>query len=149
MAVIDIQRPRTATATVNGARAVSALLAVLALVHVYWATGLTWPASDERGLSLAVLGSAVSFGPSVVLPLAALEGLAALAVLARLRRRGGRTARLVTAAVAAGMLLRAAVGLVWIVIGRDGSGAVFPWLNALLYTPLCLVFGWAALRAAR
>lgn len=145
MAVIDIQRPRTAT----GARAVSALLAALALVHVYWATGLTWPAHDERRLSLAVLGSAVSFGPSVVLPLAALEGLAALAVFARVRDRGGRTTRLVTAAVAAGMLLRAAVGLVWIVTGRDGSGAAFPWLNAFLYTPLCLVFGWAALRAAR
>ncbi|CAM5323374.1 DUF3995 domain-containing protein [Streptomyces narbonensis] len=145
MTVIDIQRPRTAT----GTRAVPALLAVLALVHVYWATGLTWPAHDERALSLAVLGSVVSFGPPVVLPLAALEGLAALAVYARVRGRGGRAAQWVTAAVAAGMLLRAAVGVVWIVVGRDGSGAAFPWLNAFLYTPLCLVFGWAALRAAR
>ncbi|MCX4986110.1 DUF3995 domain-containing protein [Streptomyces sp. NBC_00572] len=147
MAIIDIERSRTIT----GGRAVAALLAVLALVHLYWATGLTWPAADERALSLAVLGSVVSFGPAVVLPLAALEGFAAFAVALRAHEGGRRRGipRLVTAAVAVGMLLRGAVGLVWIVVGRDGSGAAFPWLNALVYTPLCLAFGWAALRAAR
>ncbi|MBB4981630.1 MULTISPECIES: DUF3995 domain-containing protein [Streptomyces] len=146
MAVIDIERPRTA----GGGRAVAVLLAVLALVHVYWATGLTWPAADERSLSLAVLGAVVSFGPAVVLPLAVLEGGAAVAVAAHARGvRGRRIPRLVTYAVAGGMLLRGAAGLVWIVVGRDGSGAAFPWLNALLYTPLSLVFGWKALRAAR
>ncbi|MCX5231562.1 DUF3995 domain-containing protein [Streptomyces sp. NBC_00233] len=147
MAVIDSERPRT----IIGGRGVAALLAVLALVHLYWATGLTWPAADEQALSLAVLGSVVSFGPAVVLPLAALEGCAAFAVALHARGGGRRRGipRLVTAAVAAGILLRGAVGLVWIVIGKDGSGAVFPWLNALVYTPLCLVFGGAALRAAR
>ncbi|MFH9725360.1 DUF3995 domain-containing protein [Streptomyces sp. NPDC017254] len=147
MAVIDIERSRTIT----GGRAVAALLALLALVHVYWATGLTWPAADERALSLAVLGGVVSFGPAVVLPLAALEGFAAAAVALHSRGGGRRRGipRLVTAAVAVGMLLRGIVGLVWIVAGRDGSGAAFPWLNALVYTPLCLVFGGAALRAAR
>ncbi|MFF0425476.1 DUF3995 domain-containing protein [Streptomyces sp. NPDC004520] len=146
MAVIDIERPRAA----GGGRAVAVLLAVLALAHVYWATGLTWPAADERSLSLAVLGAVVSFGPAVVLPLAVLEGCAAVAVAAHARGgRGRRIPRLVTYAVAGGMLLRGAAGLVWIVIGRDGSGAAFPWLNALLYTPLGLVFGWTALRAAR
>ncbi|MER5208826.1 DUF3995 domain-containing protein [Streptomyces sp. NPDC002825] len=145
MAVIDIERPRA----VGGGLAVAVLLAVLALVHVYWATGLTWPAADERGLSLAVLGSVVSFGPAVVLPLAVVEGAAAVAVAARARGVRGRIPRLVTYAVACGMLLRGAAGVVWIVVGRDGSGAVFPWLNALLYTPLSLVFGWTALRAAR
>ncbi|MGA5064021.1 DUF3995 domain-containing protein [Streptomyces exfoliatus] len=147
MAVIDIERRRTSA----GERAVAALLAVLALVHLYWAAGLTWPAADERALSLAVLGSVVSFGPAVVVPLAALEGCAAFAV-ARHARGGGRRygiPRLMTAAVAVGMLLRGAVGLVWIVVGRDGSGAAFPWLNALVYTPLCLVFGGVALRAVR
>ncbi|WP_411111677.1 DUF3995 domain-containing protein [Streptomyces sp. c-19] len=147
MAVIDIERPRTSA----GRRAVAALLAVLALVHLYWAAGLTWPAADERALSLAVLGSVVSFGPAVVLPLAALEGCAAFAVALHTRGGGRRYGipRLMTAAVAAGMLLRGAVGLVWIVVGRDGSGAAFPWLNALVYTPLCLVFGGVALRAVR
>ncbi|MBT2443562.1 DUF3995 domain-containing protein [Streptomyces sp. ISL-36] len=129
--------------------AVAALLALLALVHLYWATGAAWPAADERGLSLAVLGSVVSFGPVVVLPLAALEGGAAAAVLARARGRGGKVPRLVTAAVAAGMLLRGVIGVVWVVVGKDGAGDVFPWLNALLYTPLCFGFGWAAVRAAR
>ncbi|WP_371637359.1 DUF3995 domain-containing protein [Streptomyces zaomyceticus] len=147
MAVFDIERSRT----IAGGRAVAALLAVLSLVHLCWATGLTWPAADERTLSLAVLGSVVSFGPAVVLPLAALEGSAAFAVALHARGRDRRRGipRLVTAAVAVGMLLRGAVGLVWIVVGRDGSGTAFPWLNALVYTPLCLVFGGAALRAAR
>ncbi|MER7952181.1 DUF3995 domain-containing protein [Streptomyces sp. NPDC096079] len=145
MADIGFERPRAG----GGGRAVAVLLAVLALTHVYWATGLTWPAADERSLSLAVLGGVVSFGPGVVLPLAVLEGGAALAVAAHARGVAGRVPRLVTYAVAAGMLLRGAVGLVWIVLGRDGSGAAFPWLNALLYTPLSLVFGWTALRAAR
>ncbi|WP_435971958.1 DUF3995 domain-containing protein [Streptomyces sp. Qhu_M48] len=147
MAVVDIERPRTIT----GGRAVAALLAVLALAHLYWATGLTWPAADERTLSLAVLGGVVSFGPAVVLPLAAVEGCASLAVAVHARGGGRRRGlpRLVTAVVAVGMLLRGAVGLVWIVVGRDGSGTAFPWLNALVYTPLCLVFGVAALRAAR
>ncbi|MFF0752971.1 DUF3995 domain-containing protein [Streptomyces sp. NPDC004267] len=146
MAVIEIERPRTA----GGGRAVAVLLAVLALAHVYWATGMTWPAADERSLSLATLGSVVSFGPAVVLPLAALEGCAAVAVAAHTRGvRGRGIPRLVTYAAAGGILLRGAAGLVWIVIGRDGSGAAFPWLNALLYTPLSLVFGWMALRAAR
>ncbi|MCZ0978606.1 DUF3995 domain-containing protein [Streptomyces diastatochromogenes] len=84
------------------------------------------------------------------MPLAVLEGGAAVAVAARARGvGGGRIPRLVTYAVAGGMLLRGVVGLVWIVVGRNGSGAAFAWLNALLYTPLCLVFGGAALRAAR
>jgi hypothetical protein len=31
---------------------------------------LTWPAPDQRALSLAVIGGVVSFAPRVVLPLA-------------------------------------------------------------------------------
>ncbi len=55
---------------ISAARVGAVLLAVLALVHVYWAAGATRPAGGERGLSLAVLGSVVSFGPTVTLPLA-------------------------------------------------------------------------------
>ncbi|MCX2180918.1 DUF3995 domain-containing protein [Streptomyces sp. SKN60] len=139
------------------ARGGAVLLGVLALVHVYWATGAVWPAADERGLSLAVLGSVVSFGPAVVLPLAAIEAVGAVCVgvygwgLGPEGRmaRFARLARLGAAVFAGGLLLRGAVGVVWIVAGKDGSGAVFPWLNALAYTPLCLALGWAVARELR
>lgn len=137
------------------ARAGAVLLGVLALVHVYWATGAVWPAADERALSLAVLGSVVSFGPAVVLPLAALEAVGSVCVGGYAWGLGGRFARLArlawlgTAVFVGGLLLRGAVGVVWIIAGKDGSGAVFPWLNALAYTPLCLVLGWAVARELR
>ncbi|WP_370414262.1 DUF3995 domain-containing protein [Streptomyces fradiae] len=134
------------------ARGGAVLLGVLALLHVYWATGAVWPAADERGLSLAVLGSVVSFGPAVVLPLAVIEAVGAVCVGTYAWGRGGRFARLArlgTAVFAGGLLLRGAVGVVWIVAGKDGSGAVFPWLNALAYTPLCLVLGGAVARELR
>ncbi|MEU8616535.1 DUF3995 domain-containing protein [Streptomyces sp. NPDC048623] len=136
----------------RAARAGAVLLGVLALVHVYWATGAVWPAGDERGLSLAVLGSVVSFGPAVVLPLAAMEGVGAVCVGAYAWGLAGRFARLAqlgTAVFAGGLLLRGAVGVVWIVAGKDGAGAVFPWLNALAYTPLCLALGGAVARELR
>ncbi|WP_407837826.1 DUF3995 domain-containing protein [Streptomyces sp. DSM 116496] len=135
-------------------RALAALLAADGLVHLYWATGLTWPAPDERTLSLAVLGSEVSFGPPVVLPLAALTLTGAAAVLAHAEGRGGgpvlRAARLVTAAVAAGLAVRGLAGLGW-AAGLLDSPADGPFriLNLALYTPACLGFGWAAARLAR
>ncbi|MEU8524460.1 MULTISPECIES: DUF3995 domain-containing protein [Streptomyces] len=134
---------------ISAARAGAFLLGVLALVHVYWAAGATWPAADERGLSLAVLGSVVSFGPAVTLPLAVLEGVACVGVFAFVRDPGARFPRLVTSAFTAGLLLRGAVGVWWVLLGKDGSGDVFPWLNALAYTPLCLGLGWAVLRELR
>lgn len=134
--------------------AVAALLAADGLVHLYWATGATWPAPDEQALSLAVLGTAVSFGPPVVLPLAALTLTGAAAVLAHSRRPGSptvrRAARLVTAAVAAGLAVRGLAGLAWAAGLLDGpQDSPFHVLNLALYTPACLGFGWAAARLAR
>ncbi|MCP3760057.1 DUF3995 domain-containing protein [Streptomyces sp. TBY4] len=135
-------------------RALAALLAADGLIHLYWATGLTWPAPDERTLSLAVLGSEVSFGPAVVLPLAALTLTASAAVLAHTHGGGTsplpRAARLVTAGVAAGLALRGLAGLGWAagVLDSPAEGP-FRALNLALYTPVCLGFGWAAARLAR
>lgn len=105
---------------------------LLAAVHIYWATGATWPATDERSLSQAVLGREVSFAPEVVLPLAALHLLLAFAVL-----RSGRSAlaRLVVVGLAAGLAARAALGLVW---AFGDTGTAFYWLNLFFYTPACL-----------
>ncbi|MEU9087855.1 DUF3995 domain-containing protein [Streptomyces sp. NPDC048357] len=130
--------------------AVAALLAADGLLHLYWATGATWPAADERALSLAVLGLETSFGPQVVLPLAAVTLAGATAVLAHSRGRGGRITRAVTAAVATGLAVRGLAGLGWAAGLLDSpAGSPFHSLNLALYTPACLVFGWAAARLAR
>jgi hypothetical protein len=104
---------------------------LLAAVHIYWATGATWPASDERSLSQGVLGMEVSFAPAVVLPLAALHLLLAFAVL---RSDRSRLARLVVAGLIAGLAARAAIGLIWVF---GDSSTAFYWLNLCFYTPAC------------
>jgi hypothetical protein len=133
-------------------QAVAALLALDGLCHLYWATGLTWPASDDRTLSMAVLGSEVPFTPPVLLPLAALLLAATAAVLGRGLGYGGprlhRLLRLATFAVAAGLLARGLAGLAWVFGAGGETGPAFQWLNLLLYTPVCLVFGIAAARLA-
>jgi hypothetical protein len=118
---------------------------LLAAVHVYWATGATWPARDEHSLSLTVLNAQVSFGPRVVLPLAALHLLLAGAILTSAR---WRPSRLVVVGVGAGLLVRAAVGLVW-VTGAVHTSTAFYWLNLFLYTPLCVALCVADLKLLR
>ncbi|TCC34211.1 DUF3995 domain-containing protein [Kribbella speibonae] len=118
---------------------------LLAAVHVYWATGAIWPAADERSLSLTVLNMQVSFGPAVVLPLAALHLLLAGALLTSAR---WKLSRLVVAGLVAGLAARAAVGLVWIT-GTVHTGTAFYWLNLLLYTPLCVALCVADLKLLR
>ncbi|HZX08580.1 alpha/beta fold hydrolase, partial [Kribbella sp.] len=124
-------------------RTVAGVLVLLAVIHVYWATGATWPASDERSLSRAVLGIQLSFAPQVVLPLAALHLVLGYAVL-----RSDRSAvcRLVVAGVAAGLAARAALGVAWAF--TDG-GTAFYWLNLLLYTPVCIALCVADLNLLR
>ncbi|MBT2446112.1 DUF3995 domain-containing protein [Streptomyces sp. ISL-43] len=142
----DTTRRRTGTA-------VAALLAADGVAHLYWATGATWPAPDGRALSLAVLGTEVSFAPPVVLSFA-LTLAGAAGVLAHTQRLGGapirRATRMVTAAVAAGLAVRGLAGLGWAAGLLDNPpGSPFHTLNLALYTPACLGFGWAAARLAR
>lgn len=130
-------------------RALATLLTADALLHLYWATGATWPAADERALSLAVLGTETSFGPATVLPLAALLLTGATAVLAHAHGRGGRLTRAVTGAVAAGLTVRGLAGLAWATGLLDSPpDSPFYALNLALYTPACLAFAWAAARLA-
>jgi hypothetical protein len=117
-------------------RAVAGVHGFLALLHIFWATGATWPASDERSLSMAVLGGEASFAPRIVLPLAAFHLITALAVLTAARHL---VSQLAVLALLAGLTGRAAVGLVWALgIGTDSS-TPFYWLNLFLYTPACLM----------
>ena len=124
-------------------RVVAGVHVWLALVHVYWAIGTTWPAADHRSLSIAVLGGEVSFTPQVVLPLAALHLSLAAAVLTSDRLR---ISRAVLGGPIAGLSARATVGVVWAFgVGTD-TGTAFYWLNLLLYTPACVALVIADLR---
>ncbi|WP_327085558.1 DUF3995 domain-containing protein [Nonomuraea sp. NBC_01738] len=125
------------------------ILAADATAHLYWLTGLTWPATDTRALSLAVLNMEVPFTFRVLAPLFLLLATGAVAVLACSRGRGGRAAAIVTAAVAAGALVRGLVGLAWSAgLGADPA-TPFYWLNLLLYTPLCAALATAAVLVLR
>ncbi|MFB7618563.1 DUF3995 domain-containing protein [Kitasatospora sp. NPDC056181] len=140
----------------TAALAVATVLAADGLLHVYWATGSTWPAADSASLSRAVLNADVPFTPPVVLPLAAALFSGAALVLARggvldglARRLPAVALRWGPRAVAGGMLARGLAGLVWATgIGAD-TGSVFYPLNLALYTPLCLAGAAAAWSVAR
>jgi 4,5:9,10-diseco-3-hydroxy-5,9,17-trioxoandrosta-1(10),2-diene-4-oate hydrolase len=131
---------------------VAGVLAVDGLAHVYWSTGLTWPASDSRALSFAVLGSPVPFTPGILLPLAATLFTAALLVAGRAtlgrRHRIEWLLQAGTLAVTAGLLIRALAGLVWACGIGVRTDTAFYWLNLLAYTPVCLGLGAAALAVA-
>src|SRR2546430_13004855 len=136
----------------RAAAMVSGVLLTDASIHVYWLTGATWPARDPHSLSLAVLNVDVPFTPPVLVPLVvSLVGAAACVWLSTRAVPGswGRIAAAGTYAVAAGLLVRGAAGLVWSLgIGADRA-MPFYWLNLVLYTPLCLALGTAALLLAR
>lgn len=124
-------------------RAVAGVHVLLALVHIYWATGASWPATDQRSLSQAVLGGEVSFAPQVVLPLAAFHLVLATAALTSGRYR---VTRLLVLGLVAGLTARAAIGVVWALgIGTDTS-TPFYWLNLFVYTPACVALVLADLR---
>jgi 4,5:9,10-diseco-3-hydroxy-5,9,17-trioxoandrosta-1(10),2-diene-4-oate hydrolase len=132
---------------------VAAVHAVLALLHIYWATGATWPAADTPSLSNAVLGREVSFAPRVVLPLAALHVVAAVAVTIRATNARGTRAytlsHLVVLCLVVGVAARAALGVIWAFgIGTDTSSS-FYWLNLLLYTPAAVLLVLADLSILR
>ncbi|MER5302554.1 DUF3995 domain-containing protein [Streptomyces lasiicapitis] len=134
-------------APTRAAALVASVLAADAAFHLYWTTGATWPAADDRALSQAVLGTEVPFTPPILLPLVALLLTGAAFVLARSRHPGRQLFRLGTLAVAAGLSLRAAAGVYWLFAKETGT--TFHWLNLTLYTPLCAVLAVAALRVAR
>ena len=136
-----------------------AVLAVIALIHVYWGLGGLWPASSERALIDLVIGdSRFERMPSTGLTLivALLIGLAGLIALRRVR------------IIAIGPSWIAAVGS-WVLACVFGLRGLSTYLFAIglrdlspfatdafiywdrwLYAPLCLViamgFVWLGLR---
>ncbi|MEU6418073.1 DUF3995 domain-containing protein [Streptomyces spiralis] len=136
-----------APAPTRAAALVASVLVADALLHLYWTTGATWPATDDSSLSEAVLGTDVPFTPPVLLPLVALLLTGAALVVGHSRRPGRLVLRLGALAVSAGLSLRALAGIYWLFAKETGTA--FYWLNLALYTPLCAVLAIAALRVAR
>ncbi|GAA3058028.1 hypothetical protein GCM10020229_82130 [Kitasatospora albolonga] len=147
---------RRSTRTRTAARTVAAVLAADAAIHLYWTTGLTWPAPDRATLSHLVLNADVPFTPRVLLPLATVLLCAATLLLTRTghlpalaRRLPAPLLHLAPYAVATGLLLRALAGLVWITGLGSSPADPFYWLNLALYTPLCLLCAAATWTVAR
>ncbi|KRE34304.1 DUF3995 domain-containing protein [Paenibacillus sp. Soil724D2] len=121
------------------------VLMVDGLVHLYWATGSTWPAANAKTLSHAVLNADVSFGPWVVIPLALLLFTATIIVLAKIRFLGkfnnlipDRLLKSGLLLLSTGLFLRSLAGIVWVFgIGADPK-TIFYWLNLFGYTPICI-----------
>lgn len=63
--------------------------------------------------------------------------------------RLGRVLQWGVVAVAAGLSIRAAAGVVWILGIAAPQGGIFYWLNLLVYTPACLALGLATASIAR
>jgi hypothetical protein len=132
--------------------AVATVLAVDALIHVYWMTGRTWPARDARTLSQVMLNADVPFTPRVLAPLVVILAVGALAVLARAGLLDAWLPHWMpvwvpaagTIAVAGGTLLRAGAGIVWALGIGARTGSTFYWLNLAAYTPICLALCGAA-----
>jgi hypothetical protein len=117
---------------------VATVLTVDAAIHLYWATGAIWPAHSLDSLSHAVLNTHVRWDAPVLLPIAGTLVTGSALLLARARGRGGRLAALGSLAVAGGLGLRGAAGIVWITGAGSDPQTPFYWLNLLAYTPACL-----------
>lgn len=132
---------------------VATVLGVDALIHVYWMTGRTWPARDDRTLSQAVLNTDVKFTPRGLAPIVVILTAGALAVLARAGLLSALLPQWVpgwvltagTIAVAAGTFLRGTAGIVWAFGVGARPDSTFYRLNLTLYTPLCFVLCGAAI----
>jgi 4,5:9,10-diseco-3-hydroxy-5,9,17-trioxoandrosta-1(10),2-diene-4-oate hydrolase len=140
-------------ARTRAALVVAAVLLADAVLHVWWSIGGTWSADGPDSLSVAVLGLQLPVSTGVLLSLAALLSCAAAVVMLRARSRPGRFWRRLwgigTAVVLAGLLLRASLGVVWLF---GYSPPRFFWLNALLYTPVCVLLSglcWRVLGSSR
>lgn len=130
--------------TVPLAWTASALLLLVAAIHVYWAAGGTWPANDSESLGRAVMGpTSVKMAPWwASLAVAGALGLGAALVLGHV---GAIDLGLPDLLVRIGVWVLAGVFLVRAVGGFVLSGFVrarkpdvFSRLDAAVYSPLCL-----------
>jgi hypothetical protein len=123
-----------------GGPAAAGVLAGVAALHFAWARGASWPFADRERLAAAVDGVAVEDFPGTGITFAVSGLLATAAGLVALQERG-RSARLGSAGVSAVLLGRGVVGLARPRLLPAGGRPPFRRLNALVYSPLCLLGG--------
>ena len=125
------------------AAALSAGLGLIALLHLYWAFGGNWPATERKHLPAIVVGQKglTQMPPAwITLTVASLIFLAAIMPLLWVLRLGPQPLWQ-AALVALGLvfLLRGAIGLTpW--FRNFLCQEPFATLNKRYYSPLCLVF---------
>ena len=133
----------------------AALLAGLAILHVAWARGSTWPYADKAGFVRSVIGSdnpARSPGASASLSVAGLLAISAVGVAARPRATRPATilaSDLITLVTAAVLALRGSGGLVGSATGLFATTAEFRRNDLQIYSPLCIVLALGAILSRR
>ncbi|WP_274649355.1 DUF3995 domain-containing protein [Paenibacillus humicola] len=135
---------------------IAAVLVLDGLLHVYWATGCIWPASDRLALSQAVLNSNKTrlFKPATLVPLACMLFLGALAVLVRLHLIEMPGAylpswllELAVLAITAGFLMLGLAGIIRALGLVKSKSRLYYRLNLIVYMPACLLLFAAAIAA--
>jgi hypothetical protein len=141
----------TAGSLARGASvATAATLASVAILHVAWARGSTWPYTDAAGFVRSVIGSdnpAKAPGTGASLSIAALLVVSVVGVTARPRTTRAATvlaSDLITLVTAAVLALRGAGGLVGSATGLFGTTAEFRRNDLRFYAPLCVVLALGA-----
>lgn len=121
-------------------RCAAGAFAALGALHVLWATGSSWPATDAGTIS-GRSGAGASPGPVACLAVAGLLGTAAALVTGHPRGwAGGRAARVGSAGVTATFALRGVLGLAGRtdLVSPGSTSARFRELDRRYYGPLCL-----------
>lgn len=126
----------SSVATRPGAVACAVLLAAVALVHLAWAVGVSWPARDRAELGLHVFGSPKLPGPFACAVVAAVLSVFALAFVVDPRMPAGYAVRLVVLLVFA---LRGFAGPFIDRFRPAVRGSPFAIYNRFMYSPLCLL----------
>ncbi len=118
-------------------------LGAVAVVHVAWAAGSTWPYQDATTLTRSVLGvpDAADFPPAgltvAVAGALAVTGAAAGARTSR-RPRSRQFARFITVPAAAVLAVRGVGGLAQSLLAPGSATAEFTRNDVAFYSPLCL-----------
>lgn len=117
----------------------AAALGGLAALHLWWATGSTWPCADEATLADAVAGRPKLPSPGACVGVAAALS-AASALVGGWPSRGAPLQRAGATGVVAVLLVRGGVGLAGRtdLVSPGSSSPCFRRLDRRYYAPLCL-----------
>lgn len=153
---ITASRPTEAPAPSAQRRAgdaVAVTLAGIGALHAAWGAGITkWPGTDARSLAEKVVGGSTFPSSAACYVVAGL--LATGSALCVLRNRTTdpnlfALSHLGTSTVGSVLLLRGVGGLLASGLGLGSQTAAFRQSNLLLYSPLCIVLGAAAIWSAK